>query len=269
MAMQHRVPGRNVSASELEALGKTAARLSDTSGLSLAEACVRTLEHEGLNQEQVRRVVEQANIEAVNQKFASLSGQDRIVHIDEGPADPVVVMDALYAQRGAPDAQLVALEYSTGPGFIKRASGTKVAMAEVPMPNLPGLRSKLASAHDELCDMSTALEFRMEEAFAELRQRAKQASLDGASLCDLTTAWSRLDAPLAQAAARALAADVRWGVKTAGLRVASAHPVMEAFTTFTKVAHEHNRVLLACRNVERQLAEFDRQAGGFLASGVC
>ena len=262
MARQHRVPGRNVSLSELETLGKTASRLSDTSGLSLTEAVVRTLEHEGFNQEQVRRVVEQANIEAVNAKYASLSGQDRIVHIDEGPADPVMVIDALHARAGAPDAQLVALEYSTGPGFIKRAS---VPLYDVPMPDLPGLRSKLASAHDELVDMCAGLEFRMEESFTELKERAKQAERDGASLCDLVTAWTRVDEPMAKAAARALAPSMRWGVKTAGLRVAPSHPVMATFAGFAKVAHEHNRALLACRNVETQLAE----VGGFLATGVC
>jgi len=76
--------GHSVSAHDLENLGKTAARLSETSGISLTEACTRTLDGEGLNQEQVRRAVEHANINAVNSKFASLRGDNRIVHLDHG-----------------------------------------------------------------------------------------------------------------------------------------------------------------------------------------
>ncbi len=107
--------GRGVSAMELESLGKQAARLGETSGLSLTEACVRTLEHESLNAEQIRRAVEYANINAVNTKFASMRGVDRVVHIDGGPADPVTVMDALNAPTTAPRAQLADLEYSAAP----------------------------------------------------------------------------------------------------------------------------------------------------------
>lgn len=253
--------GRAVMASDLESLGKTAARLAETSGLSLTEAAVRTLEHAGLNAEQIRRAVEHANIHAVNAKFAQLRGDDRIVHIDGGPADPVTVIDALNATASAPGAHLMAVEYATAPAFEKKASRLPVAYD----PDLPGLRRKLAAAHDELVDMCMGIEFRMEEKFAELEHAALRAAREGASLCDLTAAWFEVEPRMAKVAADALGRHIPWGTKTAGLRVSSAHPVMQEFEAFAKVAHEFQRASEARRLVEGQLAE----VAGFLDSGLC
>jgi hypothetical protein len=256
MSTMQRVRGRNVSSSDLETLGKTAARLSETSGLSLTEAAVRTLEPEGLNAEQIRRVVEHANISAVNSKFASLRGESRIVHIDGGPADPVTVIDALHATASAPHAQLAAIEYSAAPSYEKRAQ----TMRPPANSELPQLRRKLASAHDELVDLCGGVEFRMEMKFAELRDSALRAAREGASLCDLVTAWDRIDPRMAKVAAQQLKNDICWGVKTAGLSVSSEHPAVENFVKFATVAIEFHHAVEARRNVEAKLA----QVTGFL-----
>lgn len=253
--------GRHLSASDFEALGKTAARLSHTSGISLTEAAVRTLEPEGLNAEQIRRCVEQANVAAVNEKFASLSGVDRIVHIDGGPADPATVIDALHAHAAsAPGARLMATEYAMAPSYTKVA--TRVAAR--PPPDLPGLQRKLASSHDELMDMCNGIEFRMEMKFAELEDSAKRAVREGATLCDLASAWSEVDPVLAKVAAQRLGTQLRWGTKTAGVRVSAEHPVMVRFGEFQKVAAEYARAVEARRETETQLAK----VAGFLARTV-
>jgi len=253
MSTLQRVRDRSVPASELESLGKTAARLSDTSGISLTEAAVRTLEPQGLNAEQIRRVVEQTNIAAVNHKFASLSGRNRIVHIDGGPADPITVIDALHASTSAPGARLMALEYAVGPDHYKVASYTPV-LAERDE-DIPDFGTKLAAAHDELVDMCSGLEFRMEMQLDELCQRAKQAGRDGASLTDLALAWSRVDPLLVHAATSQLQGEIQVGVKTASRRISPEHPVVEAYREFSKVAREYQRAADARRNVEFKLAE--------------
>lgn len=261
MSAMQQLRGRQLSASDLEVLGKTAARLSHTSGISLTEAAVRTLEPEGLNAEQIRRCVEQANVAAVNDKFASLSGVDRIVHIDGGPADPATVIDALHAHAAsAPGARLMATEYATAPSYTKVA--TRVAAR--PPPDLPGLQRKLAAAHDELSDMCTGIEFRMEMKFAELEDSAHRALREGATLCDLASAWSERDPALAKVAAHRLGAAVRWGEKTAGVRVSQEHPAMTRFEDFRKVAAEYARAVEARRDVETQLSK----VAGFLARTV-
>jgi hypothetical protein len=259
MSAVQRVRGRSVSASELEAFGKTAARLSETSGLSLTEAAVRTLEHESLNAEQIRRVVEHCNINAVNSKFASMKG-DRIVHIEGGPADPVTVIDALSASASAPGAHIMALEYSAAPSHEKRAH----ALPFAPAVDLHGLQTKLAGAHDELVDMCAGIEFRMETKFDELAARAKSAAHDGASLADLAAAWSSIDPQMAKVATLQLVKEIPWGEKRAGLRVSANHPVMAAFESFAKVASEFHRAAEARRNVEGELAK----VAGFLGRRV-
>lgn len=260
MATAQRVRGRNVTASDLESLGKTAARLSETSGLSLTEAAVRTLEPESLNAEQIRRVVEHCNIAAVNSKFAAMKGDSRIVHIDAGPADPIAVIDALHATASAPGAHLMAMEYSAPPQYEKVAH----PILHVTNPDLPGLQRRLEGAHGELVDRCNGVEYRMEMKFAELRNSALRAAREGASLCDLAYAWSSLDARMAKVAASQLGSAIPWGVKTAGLRVSPEHPAVERFAEFAKIANEFHATVEARRNVEARLAEVQH----FLGQGV-
>lgn len=251
MSFEQRVRGRNLSANDLEHFGKTAARLSETSGLSLTEAMVRTLEGESLNAQQVRRAVEHCNIAAVNNKYAQLKGDSRIVHIDGGPADPAIVIDQLQATAAAPVRKVAALEYSTAPVYDR--PHTKVASAVDP--DLPGLQQRLSRAHDELIDMCSGIEYRMETKFAELAERAKSASREGASLCDLATAWMQIDPAMAKVAMHQLRKEIPWGEKTASRRVSMEHPVMREFEEFAKVASEFHRAAEARNHVEAELAK--------------
>lgn len=255
MSTAQRSRGRSVPASELEALGKQASRLGTTSGLSLTEACVRTLEPEALNAEQIRRVVEHCNINAVNSKFASLRGPNRVVHIDGGPADPVTVMDALNATTSAPRAQLVALEYHSAPPAEKRAS---VALPDRPRENIPALARKLAQAHEELVDICTGVEFRLEQRLEELKTAALRAANEGASLSDLVAAWAGMNAPLAKVAADCLHDRIAWGTKVASRSIHPAHTVMTKFAQFAAAALEMDQAIHARRAVETELAKVSR-----------
>jgi hypothetical protein len=255
MSTAQRVRGRNVSGSELESLGKQAARLGETSGLSLTEACVRTLEHQSLNTEQIRRAVEHCNIGAVNSKFASLRGVDRVVHIDGGPADPVTVMDALNASAAAPQMKIAALEYSTAPSYEKRA----MRMPDGPRANIPQLQTKLKQAHDEAVELCAGLEFRMEQRLDELKLAAKHAANEGASLQELAAAWSYLHPKLAQIAAQAMQHDIPWSEgKVAARGIRAEAPVMQKFAAFASVALEFQRGALARNNIESELAKVAR-----------
>lgn len=264
MSIEQRVRGRNVSSVELEAFGKTAARLSDTSGYSLTEAMVRTLENESLNAEQVRRAVEYCNIAAVNSKFASLRGDNRIVDIHGGPADPIAVIDALHAHASAPIAKLAALEYSAPPDLSYGARNKHAHAFERPAPDIKDLKRKLAAAHEELMNECTSSEFHMEMKLAELRDCAMAAAREGASLCDLTAAWSRVNPKIASVAAQQLRMDIHWGTKTASRSLNPEHRVVQKFAEFAKVALEHSRYVGARQNVEAQLGE----VSGFLARQV-
>jgi hypothetical protein len=258
MSTAQRVRGRSVSGSELESLGKQAARLGETSGLSLTEACVRTLEHQDLNADQIRRAVEHCNINAVNSKFASMRGVDRVVHIDGGPADPVTVMDALHASVSAPQAKLAALEYSAAPSYEKRA----VRLSDGPRANIPQLETKLKHAHAEAVDLCAGLEFRMEQRLEELQLAAKHASNEGATLRDLAAAWAELHPKLAQVAAQTLQHDIAWSTgKTAARALRSDAPVMQKFAAFAEVALEFQRGAAARTSIETELARVSHFLG--------
>ena len=77
-----------ISPEQLIMLGKSAAQVSETSGMSLTDAVVRSVGMTKLNSHQVRRVVEAANHEAFHRKFASMDPTMRVVELDGGPADP-------------------------------------------------------------------------------------------------------------------------------------------------------------------------------------
>ncbi len=239
----------------LAELGKTAARLSDTSGLSLTEAVVRTIGSQKLSAEQVRRVVEHCNVEAVNRKFASISGVDRITHIDGGPADPSQVLAQLKVASAPRVTSIDALEYTIPE---KVASVRPLANLQVPAPNLGELRDKLAAAADEIVSRTDASSFRMESALQALRSHVKTAALEGATGGELCDAWLHVGpAPLVKLAQRLLRDVFPAGEKVAGRRLDPSHPVVALFGEFAKLAERHHVETLARQELEMQLGRVD------------
>lgn len=243
-------PGRPVDTGYLEELGKQAAQLSAVNGISLTEAAVRTLGTEKLSAEQVRRAVEHCNTVAVNQKFASLTGQSRIVHIDGGPADPVQVLEGLKSASAPTMVQIEALEYAGPPSYEKRASALPAYASD---PNFGDLRDKLSAAHDELSSRMDASSFAMEEALDRLKAASRSAALDGASLVELYSAWATVQPHMAKVAAAQLKSELPWGQKVAGRRISANSPVMTRFAEFAKVAAQYHHESQARMSVERDL----------------
>ena len=250
--------GRPVDASHLEELGRTAARLSKTAGITLNDSVVQTIGHEKLNSEQVRRVVEYANVAAFNEKFASLSGQLRAVALDGGPADPVHVIQSLNNQARPQEVKLSADEYSMSPVFPKTASSTGVGGPRTLKGSLMqvlALQSKLSAAHDEIVQDLEASEYVLNEAMVDLVDRAKRASLQGATPDEIYVAWQRVHPELAKVAFR------RTGMKLAGTKLAHLRtinpqqPVVAVFSAFVKTAQSLERQTAARQSIETELAK--------------
>lgn len=254
MATSDKPTGRPVDAARLEDLGKQAAKLASVSGLSLTEAVAQVLSTEKLSAAQVRRAVEQCNTHAVNGKFASLSGQDRIVHIDGGPADPEQVLARLKLSSAPNAAHIEALEYTLPPIREKRAtSSVKLAAAE----DLNDLRDKLAAAHAELNDMAEASSWRMEDSLDLLRTSVKTAVLEGAYVAELYAAWAPVHPTMAKVAAAQFRNEHGWGHRVEGRAISPDHPVMQHFEAFAKHAETYYTHTTARKDVEGQLARVE------------
>lgn len=253
MPTSDRPHGRPVDSGRLEELGKQAARLADVSGISLTEAAVRTLGAEKLGAAQVRRVVEHCNTHAVNQKYAALNGNSRIVHIDGGPADPEQVLRGLKVSS-VPVVRVEALEYAAPPSYTKQASALPAVALS---PDLAGLRDKLAAAQEELASRAEGSNFAMEEALDRLKLAAAQAVRDGASLAELYAAWAACDGVMAKVAVAQLRDTLGWGTKVAGRSIDPTHAVVRRFTEFAKTASQYHQESCARRDVETQLARVE------------
>lgn len=251
---------RPVDPHELELLGKQAALAFETAGIGLNDAVLQAIGHVKLNAEQVRRVVETANIEAFNRKFAALSGTTRAVHIDGGPADPVHVMTMLKEAGRPREVIMDSIEYSMPPDLVKRSSesfsnfqdGTrKGAFGEV-----YGLRSKLSSAHAELVQGVEAAKERLSDRFVELAQLVKSASLEGALPEELYEAWSQIHPEMAGVIAEKLAGFMKASnTKVAGRGINPTSKVVTVFGDLVKESLSAEAHSIALRSLETQLVK--------------
>lgn len=251
---------RAVDPKHLEMLGKQAARMAESNGITLTDAVVDTLGHEKLNSEQVRRVVETANVEAYNRKFASLQAPMRAVTIDGGPADPVQVLQSLNDAARPQEVTIETMEYAAPPSFAKAASAPLPAVfrtKEGRLNDVVSLRSKLASAHEEVVQRAEGALFQMQEAYADLLERAKLATLQGAALDELYEAWGRVDPAMAKVAADRLQHLLPAGTKVANRRINSEHPVIREFAKFANHARAHAQYQQARQELEAQLSRVD------------
>jgi hypothetical protein len=256
-SMKDMFPSRAVDPSRLEELGKTAARLAETSGLRISDAVVETLGREKLNSEQVRRVVEYANTELFNQKFAATSGSLHAVHFDGGPADPAEVLQALNDAARPRTVTVDALEYALPPD-----SGAKFSSVDASIDRTidgvfhetAGLHRRLEAAHDELVQSTEATKGEMAEALVDLAQSVKSASADGASPEEIYLAWAAESPEVAKVAFRRLHVFMRpTNVKVAGRSINPAHRVMRDFTQFAKLAQSYAHHHEALMSVEAEL----------------
>lgn len=250
-------PSRAVDPSHLETLGKSAARMADSGDVSLTEAVVMTIGREKLNSEQVRRVVEYANTEAFNRKFASTSGSMRAVHINGGPADPVQVLQSLNDAARPREVTIDSLEYSMPPDMGKTSSAVLSALDRTVagvMGDVHGLRHQLTAAHDELTQSTEAIKSAMNEALVDLAGFVKSASAQGAAPVEIYAAWKAREEELAKVAFDRTRSFMRdSNVKVAGRTLNPAHPVIRGFEDFVKAAHSYAAHREALLGIEKEL----------------
>lgn len=240
-----------------ENLGKQAARLAESGDLSLTEAVVQTIGHVKLNSEQVRRVVEQANIEAFNRKFASTSGSMRAVHIDGGPADPVAVLQALNDGARPREVTIEALEYSMPPEHVKSSSFAlteSLRTADGVRGDIYALNDRLLAAHDEVTQNLEAARGDMNEHLSDLAGAVKSASLQGATAGEIFAAWAKIDRELAKLAHDRTSRFMSGGdIKVAGREINPNSAVVRTFGEFAKAAHSYGAHMKALVSLETEI----------------
>lgn len=228
----------------LESLGKQAAVYAENSGLSLHDAVIHQLASESFNGEQVRRVVEIANTEAWNRKFASLDPACRIVDIEAGPADPVAVIHALSSKTAARNPVLPSLEYLMPPTTsTKTASADFVYAVERTAAgargDILGLHHKLASAHEEAVQSREAAKHYMNQAFEKLAQSTVAARDQGTTAREVYEAWVNVEPEFAKLAfqrVRSVFPDLH--AKVAGRRIKTSAQIVEDFREFVRQGQE-------------------------------
>lgn len=224
--------GVSVDPVALEELGKKAAHLADN-GVHLTDAVVDTIGHMKLNQEQVERVVEFANIEAFNLKYAAANPSLRYPVIDGGPADARdvcqklasfqkaagLVIDEFEYAAPAPKISEIGFEVEVDPEFQKRASARQL-LREV---------GRLKAAHDEVSQRAAAAEGMIEVGLEDLTEAFKLAFHGGATPGEIFAAWQREEPKVAGAVWKKLGLDPIEPQKVAGRRISPNHTVVQKF----------------------------------------
>lgn len=194
---------------ELEVFGKEAASKYTRGQVdTLTEAVIETIKSAGLSPEQVKRVVEFANIDAFNQEFRKEGSGSKVVEFKGGPADfSEVLKDLNDGSVSVLDKH--AFDYSTPPINVAEVASQnenrlgldneKLAQAfgveEVPLPYADPLREaldlkdKLAGIEENLASELSQLEGQYYQVLDGLFGAVKQASLEGAELGQVVSAW--------------------------------------------------------------------------------
>jgi hypothetical protein len=245
-------------------LGKVAAQTSQTSGMSLTDAVVRTIGMQKLNAEQVRRVVEHANHTAFHQKYASMDASMRVVELEGGPADPSAVIERLSLAAAPIQEHCKVSDYMMAP-MPKVASFVGLGLAHpdkmtktAALSDVYVLHGQLKSAHEELASEVGALKHRVLDTVRELSGLVKQAMYEGAFHEDLERAWGSVSSKHAQSILRELGLPrAPAHVKVASRKIASEHPLMAGFRKFVKYASDYEAANEAVRSVEVELARVE------------
>jgi hypothetical protein len=245
---------RSIDSTELRDLGRSAVDLSNSHGIGLTEAVVRTIGHQKLSQHQVRRVVEAANHQAFASKYAATSGVLRAVEFDAGPADPEVVLGQLRSTSMESDKSASFDDYGLPP--MVEIPPEVIISAPVQMGSIKDvyrLQDKLAWALEECIAGAEAARWNTRAAFEELHKQASSALVYGATPDDLIAAWSRIDGELAKVASD------RLGMRLTGVKTASEinpdHHVVGAFATLHAAMQDSVRYTNARMTVETELAK--------------
>jgi hypothetical protein len=202
------------SGEELEVFGKQAACQYVTGKApTLNEAVVETIKHAGLSPEQVKRVIEFANVDAYLKEFNKEGSDHKYIEFDGGPADPSVILKDLNDGGGGTVFDRGTADYDQPPGqkaasaeeFEKVASvdfnPTETAYEQMweakneqlpyanPLQDALNVREKISAIHENTNSELVSLEGMYLDLGDSLFKQVKQASLDGMPLSDIVQAW--------------------------------------------------------------------------------
>lgn len=269
-----------LTADELISLGKEAAHLAETSGLTLSESCVEVIGHRKLSSEQVRRVVEKANIESFHRKYASAGPGDRYITFDGGPADPVLVSSQLASRQnlgglGGLNTGLDDYDLPPSGPEIKTSSADPVIERHprAVMQEVIALHEKLKHAHTNFADEVAATQWRLEDALRDLGREVKTAARAGATRDEVWSAWVAVHPGMARSVFPKVAAHLhQQAAKVAGRSIDPDHSLV---TTFRRAAAETEKLAElrnAVRNIEQEMLRvgewFDKVSAGERAGGA-
>lgn len=201
--------GKAVSSEHLQVLGKHASTLFQSQKVaSMNDAVLRAVQDEHLNAQQVRRVVEFANVDAFREKHASMTG-DKIVVFQGGPADPSVVLQRLNVTEktasaaqydlsdydGPPSQSYTQAEIEMGDKLLShtfKTASSQQEEQEVSMNTIYALRDKLAGARDFLESELLTAEGDMHFVLSSLYENVKEAHAEGVSMGQMLNSWSKV-----------------------------------------------------------------------------
>jgi len=283
-----------VSGEQLEMLGKRAAALwadGEYPNLTSSVTCVVKEASPPLSPEQVRRVVEFANVEAYLTEFRK-EGAHKIVDFGpDGPANPADVLRDLNDGGGTTVMDSGLGDYHRLPekhasaeadALLESAFSIKAASVEYPEENPYGevieLRDKVASAYENTSAQINGLEVIYADLSEKLYDLVKQAALQGTSLGEIVQAWSAVnDNPVFVKAAfdQFVPRLFNDGVfstldemggsisKTAGARLVNVnHPLVDHYNDFCQTLEK----LAGLREYQEDLRSTYEQATQFLAA---
>ena len=283
---------KHVDPEQLESMGKRAAALYGEGSHTLNDAVVENLKTAKLAPEQVKRVCEFANTSAYLREFEK-AGEMRNITFDNGPADPSYILKELndgsapavhqvktagYAppttsyKSHASDA-LLAEAFGVDGGLSKVASIDHAARADRGE-EVADLKIRLEGVHDDIMSKYASSGVLLGDVKKDLCEATRQEIMNGASLGDVVSAWSAFS-PRTSLTKEAmdlvrshLAETDTMGVRDQEkslVKVASgsspnpAHPIVDRFIAFTKVATEHRKLEHALDIVKEQLQDVNAQ----------
>ena len=236
-------------------LGKTAAHTAEQSGISLTDAVVRAIGMTKLNTEQVRRVVEAANHEAFNRKYAAMDPTMRVVDIENGPADFNAVTERLALLAAPQKVASYRNDYALGPQYPVRSSAYVEPMSKsAALEGVAELEERLRATHEELVGRMHAKQASVETSIHTVTHHVRQALADGAYAEDIEKAWGHYSPKHATELASSFSLPkAPAGVKTASREIPREHPLVLSFANFMKTANEYEEICEAVRGVEKEL----------------
>lgn len=279
---------REVQPERLQMLGKRASAMFVEQGIPLTDAVVRVLSEEsGLNRNHVQRVTEFANNYAFEGLFNKEASDHRVIDFGEhGPADTAEVLKELNSV-GREQIKMAARQPTISRRFVPGQDSardsyalTKTAAAVPaysyvdPYRELGELRENVNRAKEEMLEKIGQAGLEYEAACRSLYSLTKQAVLGGYSPADVTVAFlqTAVDRSLVKLALREIANRMDLDqipavpmTKQASVRqVNPKHPLMAAFSVFTKTAVDYFGKIKAAEDLTKQCGIVDRKLRGII-----